>query len=172
MKRGNSMLYTNVCPRSQFETVLFTSKKKTKQRVMRRRKRRRKGMQPFVYTSALALLIDCALYLRSDRAALYSAPSIDFVKQIELLGLSLSQCLNPWPSTTPNPKLLDTQNPVSHPPQVIGIWKLSPHPPLPPICILLFSSTGHFLLVCLRLFRRCSCFVEETTVDDETGVML
>lgn len=108
-------------PEASLRLYSLPQKRKKKQRVMRRRKRRRKGMLPFVYTSALALFIDCALYLRSDRAALYSAPSIDFVKQIELPGLSLSQCLNPWPSTTPNPKLLDTQNPVSHPPQVIRI---------------------------------------------------
>lgn len=54
------MLYTNVCPGSQFKTILFTSKKK-KERMTRRR---RKGWLPFVYTSASALFVDCALYLK------------------------------------------------------------------------------------------------------------
>lgn len=40
---------------------------------------------------------------KSDRAAFFSAPSMDFVKQTELASLSLSQCLTPWPSSTFNP---------------------------------------------------------------------
>lgn len=87
---------------------------KTKQRMKRRR---RKGLLPFVYTSAMAL---CSL--PQNQTELLCTPSMDFVKQTEQARLGLSQCLTPWPSTTHNP----LERPVNHPPQVIRIL----NPPL------------------------------------------
>lgn len=62
MRRRNTRLYTNISPGSQFKTIFFTSKRKKnfKKRMMRRRK----GWLPFVFTFALAMFIDCALYLK------------------------------------------------------------------------------------------------------------
>lgn len=53
------MLYTSVFLGSQ--TLLFTSEKERKK--LRRRRRRKKRLS-FMYSLALALFIDCALYLK------------------------------------------------------------------------------------------------------------
>lgn len=106
----------------------------------RRGRGRRTGWLPFVYTSALALSIDCSLPQNQTELALCSAPSIDFVKQTKLASLSLSQCLTPWPATTPNPKPLETQTPVNHPTSGYQDIKAHSSTLLPPTCILLFSS--------------------------------
>ncbi len=129
-------------------------------------------MLPFVYTSASALFIDCALYLRSDRAALYSALSIDFVKQTQLPSLSLSQCLNPWPSTTPSPELLETQNPVSHPPQVIRISKPGPQPSFHQFASYSFLPQDSFYCFVKDCFKGASALLRRAIVGDETGLML
>lgn len=73
---------------------------------------------------------------------------MDFVKQTELASLSLSQCLTPWPSTTFNPKPLETQAPVNHPPQDI---EAQSSPLLSPTSIFLFSTAGHLLLLCFKI---------------------
>lgn len=57
-KTRNAMLYTSVFLGSQ--TLLFTSEKERK----KLRRRRRKKRLSFMYSLALALFIDCALYLK------------------------------------------------------------------------------------------------------------
>lgn len=125
MKRRNT-LYTNVCPGIQFKTILFTSKKKKKNKNDKEEEEKEEGMVTCVHFCFGAVYRLCSLPQNQTELALYSAPGKDFVKQSELASLSLSQCLTPWPS--PNPKLLETQTPVNHPPQVIRISKPVLHP--------------------------------------------
>lgn len=111
------------------------------------KRRRRKGLLPFVYTSAMAL---CSL--PQNQTELLCTPSMDFVKQARL---SLSQCLTPWPSTTHNP----LERPVNHPPQVIRIL----NPPLTDLHPSLFHT---FVLLLFRLRLLWKGFF---SVDDETA---
>lgn len=47
----------------------------------------------FVYPSALALFIDCALYLKIRQSCFVFCAQHGLLEQTELVGLSLSQCL-------------------------------------------------------------------------------
>lgn len=125
-------------PEASFRLYSLPQKRKKQQQIMTWRTRGQIGRLPFVYTFAMALFIDCALYLKI-RAALYSAPSMDFVKRTKQASLSQSQCPTPWPSTTHNP----LETPVNHPPQVIRISKPNLHPS--PTCVLasLFPLEEH-----------------------------
>ncbi len=146
MKRRN-MLYTNVCPGSQFKTKLFTSQKEKKKNKNDKEEEKEEGMVTCVLFCFGAVYRLCSLPQNQTELALYSAPSKDFVKQSELASLSLSQCLTPWPS--PNPKLLETPTPVNHPPQVIRISKPILHPSSHVLASFSFTLQDTFYSFCL-----------------------
>lgn len=95
IKRRTAMLYTNVCPRSQFKTILFTSKKE-------KTKNKERGGGRDDYPLCTLVLWRCLLKTvlftsKSNRAALYSAPSLDLVKQTELASLRFKSVSYPPP---------------------------------------------------------------------------
>lgn len=115
------------------------------------RRTRRKGWFPFVYTLLWCCLWAVLFTSKQDRVALYSAPSMNIVKQTELASLSLSQCLTPWLYFTCNPEILETQTPVNHPPQVFTISKPNLYhsfQQLVPFCFLQWDTFHSFTVYC------------------------
>lgn len=118
----------------------------------KRKTRRRKGCLSFVYTSALALFIDCALYLKIRQGSFVHCAKYGLCEAKRASQPQFKSVSNPpWPSTT-NP----LETPVNHPPQFIRISKYNLHPSPDQLASFFFPVQDPFLLFLFVLRLRWS----------------
>lgn len=130
-----------------------------------------------MYTSALALFIDCALYLKIRQSCFVLCAEHGLCEANRASQPQFKSVSYP-PGRPPPLTSLTFRNKNTCKSSTSGYQDIQaqPSPLLPPTCIHLFSSAGHFfspLFVCFKIVPKVRfCFFEETVVDDETGVTL
>lgn len=130
------------------------SKKKNKEWGWRRR-RERKKWSSFLYTLAMALFIDCALYLKIRPELLCTPCQVWTFWGKWASQPQFKSRLTSWPSNPYNLKPLETHTNVNDPPQDT---EAQPALILPPTCIIVLSSIEN-LLLCFKIVVKVSATV-------------